>query len=680
MSRRPRAGVVGTVYRKEIIDTLRDRRTLATMVLVPMVTYPLMLIVASEAALVEREAAKNRTGTVAALTAIPRPIIEAVEGDPSLRWTIRTGTTAPADRIAHARHIIDSSAALVVIAASSTAAPALDGLGTARIALFYDETEPGSRDAAERIEDLLDKTADRIRGERLARMGVTKESLHPILRSTLSIATRSEVGGELASRFLPMLILVFIAISCFYPAIELTAGEKERGTLATLLTAPVHAAELVAGKYLAVVTIGTLAGLLNVVVMTLTVMRAMAGVSEHTGRGEISALPQPTPTMIIGLLIAVLLVAALVGAVMIVAATFARSFRDANNLLTPVLLVVMMPAFLASFPSAELDARWAAVPIAGVVLWMKALLLGRGTWDVAVGVIGASIGASVLLLGLATRIFGDERALFASEGRRADARTLFLGAPDLGPGSALAFASMLFIGNYFLSAFLLQAHPLVAVAILQIGLHFGLSYAFVRWTKAPDLWPLGRPWMKEAYPAAILFGLLTWVGVSIPLAWIVGMLVPGQDAAAKALESQLDLSGVPLPLVLIALAVLPAIAEELAFRGVVLGALRRRMSTTGALVLQAILFGLLHGSLFRLLPTAVLGLFLGLLAVRSRSLWPSIVAHALNNAVLVTLDRLAPEAIAGLGTPSAAPLPVFIGLMGLAIVLARRLTDQVGDP
>lgn len=652
-----RARIVRTVYLKEIVDTLRDRRTLATMVLVPMVTYPLMLIAASEAALIEREAAKGRTLAVAALHPLPEPVAEALRNDQGI--ALMTRSSSPAEAVGEAeqaRQLIAHEGVAVAIGTSSTASTALAGLGTAPLRLYFDETESVSRAAVERVEDLLDETGRTLTRARLERLGLDDSTIRPLTHRTISVSTHDEVGGELASRFLPMLILVFIAISCFYPAIELTAGEKERGTLATLLTAPVHAAEIVLGKYLAVVTIGVLAGLLNVTVMTLTVMRAVAG--SGAAKGEqgvpIAALPQPTLEMLVGLLLAVLLVAAVIGAVMIVAATFARSFRDANNLLTPVLLVVMAPAFLASFPSAELDARWAVVPIAGPVLWMKALLVGKAVGSVAAVVVGASLAASFLLLGLATRIFGDERVLFSSEGRRADARALLLGAPELGPGAALAFASLLFIGNFFFSAFLVQLHPLAAVLVTQLLLHAGLSWAFVRWARAPGLIAVGRPviGVPRALLGAALVGGGAWIGVSMPLVWAQSALVPGQEAVSEALKSSLSLDGIPTLVVVLVLAVVPAIAEELAFRGVVLGALIRRMRIPGALVLQALLFALLHGSLFRILPTFVLGLLLGWIALRTRSLWPSMVAHALNNGILIALDRASPTAVAGLGSPT----------------------------
>jgi sodium transport system permease protein len=366
----------------------------------------------------------------------------------------------------------------------------------------------------------------------------------------------------------------------------------------------------------------------------------------------------------------------------LVAATFARSFRDANSLLTPVLLVVLAPAFLASFPSAELDARWAVVPVAGPVLWMKALLLGKPVGSVALAVVGSSIAVAFLLLGLATRVFGDERVLFASEGRRADARTLFLGAPELGPGSALAFAATLFIGNYFATAFLVSVHPLAAVLTTQLLLHAGGAWLFVRWTRAPQLLSLGPSQIgaPRAVAGAVLIGGGAWLGISMPIVWIQSALVPGQEAVSAALKQSMSLEGTPLVLLIVVLAVVPAIAEELAFRGVVLGALRLRMSPGGAIFLSALLFSMAHGSLFRVLPTLVLGLFLGHLAQRTRTLWPSMLAHALNNGILLALDRAAPHTVAGLGSPTAWA-GVGLAAVALGLVMTNaRLTRATASP
>jgi len=88
-------------------------------------------------------------------------------------------------------------------------------------------------------------------------------------------------------------------------------------------------------------------------------------------------------------------------------------------------------------------------------------------------------------------------------------------------------------------------------------------------------------------------------------------------------------------LTVLVVAVLGPVLEEALLRGVVLGALRERFGVWPAIVVSAVAFSLLHASAWSLLPLTVLGVALGWLAVRSRSLWPAVGAHVLYNAVFV---------------------------------------------
>jgi sodium transport system permease protein len=676
----PRGAIVRTIFKKELLDTLRDRRTLATMLLVPMVTYPLLVIGFSEAASVEREAQRVRVTKVQPIGTLPQEIRARFASEEGLAildpLPAETSTSAISDL---ARSALQGSAD-IVIASSATAAMSLAEGGTARFMVLFDETDAHGGIALDRVEDVLRDAGRELREARLRDLGLSPRLIFPISIQKRSVSTASEVGGHMASLYLPMLILTFIAISCFYPAIDLTAGEKERGTLATLLTAPIETSEVVLGKYFAVVSIGTIAGLINVTVVTATLLRALASAP----RDSRLALPEPTIGMGLGMLAAVLLLSLFIASVMLLAATFARSFRDASNLLAPVLLALLAPAFLAALPSAKLTPAWGAVPVAGVVLWMKALLLDRTTLEGVISAIAATLGATVLLLAIATRVFKDERVLFSGEGPRADLRGLLAEAPEPGVAVAVAFASLLFVGDYFGGVLIERLPALFGVVLVQIGVHALPSLAIAAWMskKIPPrtLIPLGA--MKESSVrgsiAAVLIGLGAWLGVGLPIVWLQSKLLPGQDAASEALRAMLGLEGAPILLLLLCLAIVPAFAEELAFRGVMLGLLRARLSIGSAILIQAIAFGLLHGSVFRLLPTATLGLFLGILAVRTRSLWPGIVAHALSNGIVVIVDRFSTEELAERFTgPS--PLAI-LGLAALAIALwllrAHRLTDE----
>ncbi|MCC7381825.1 MAG: CPBP family intramembrane metalloprotease [Deltaproteobacteria bacterium] len=672
-----RRSIVGAIYKKELIETLRDRRTIATMLLVPMISYPLVVLLFSEAASLDRESTEAQRTIVQALAPLPPSIAGALRGDAELVFLEATATTtlstvSPA-LIDSARAALRASDLALLPLPGAT--QALDTSSTAQFLLYYDETLPRGTLARSRVEAALDRAGISLRDARLAERGLSRSWIRPIAYQSRSITTASELGGHLASLMLPVLLLVFIALATFYPAIELTAGEKERGTLATLLTAPIQPAEIVVGKYLTVVTIGALAGLLNVSVIAATITRALLS----TGEAPALALPKPTLALALGMPVAVVTVAGLVGALLLLIASFGRSFRDGANLLSPALLLITMPAALASLPSAELTRGWALVPIAGLVLWMKSLLLDRSSLEQASLVIVTSSAYAAVALALATRVFTDERARFATEGRRADLRALFLSPPEPGVLTALTFAGAVFAANFFSSALFAVLPPLFALAATQAIAHAFPAWLIARWLR-PEvrLLPLDAPSARRPaiIASAIGIGAFAWLGAALPAAWLTRALLPGAGSAGQGLEQALGLADAPWPLLLLGVALVPAFAEELVFRGALFGLLRARIGAASAIVLQAILFGLLHGSAYRFLPTAVLGLLLGLLRERSGALWLPMLAHALSNGLVVLVVRFAPGVSSDLSGPSPIALA---GALALAIAVAPltgRLTTK----
>ncbi|MCK6548457.1 ABC transporter permease subunit [Myxococcota bacterium] len=626
--------LVRTIYKKELVDTLRDRRTLAMMLLVPMVGYPLALLATSETISVMAERAEAREVHAVVAGALPKGTVEALERAPKLTVRVET-TTVATSSLTVARALLADEDADVVLFAEAGAADALDGAGTARI------TPPS--------------TARPLRVERR------------------SLATGADVGNQLASTMLPALVLVFIAISCFYPAVDLTAGEKERKTLATLLTAPVRPLDIVVGKYLAVVTVGTLAGLLNVLVLALTLFRVIAA---HPDRA--SAAFSIGPGTWIALFFSVLLVALPVGALMLATATLARSFRDASTLLTPVLLLTTAPAVMASMPSFELTGTFAVVPLANAALLMKALILGRATLGLSAVVVAATFVTTAAILLFAARIFTDERVLFSTEGKRADLTTVLVAPPPIAVSTALVLASVVFVGNYYGGLVGGDLEPAGIVVVTQLVAHVLPATLFALWLR-PHIRPSELLALSPPRPlglaAGVVLGLGAWLGISLPAAWLGALFLPGQREAAEALRAALGLDQLPFVVALAVLAVLPAIAEELVFRGALFGLLRRSVSPITALVAQALVFGAMHGSVFRVLPTGALGVALGLLVVRTGSIWPAVVAHALTNGILLTIDRL--------GTPDAADLlsgPTPLALAGVAAVAAGlALAARAGE-
>lgn len=638
------------VYKKELKETLRDRRTLAAMVLVPMVLYPATVLITTEAMVAEQRTADEGQLSVGAPPELPQDLAQFLASQPRLQFT--SLASGPYDT-ARARQELQGGLH-VLITVNATSAEALRQDRTADLKLYVDATQPSGDGPESRMRAILrDYSRSTVR-RRLQAHALEPELARPLKIDVRSVATPDERGNHLLGMILPSLVLLFVALSSLYPAIDLTAGEKERKTLATLLTTPVPLSQLVLGKLLAVVTVGTLAGALNVSALGLTFLRVMHGaapatqVSFEIGLGTI-----------LGFVGAVLAAAFPLAALMLLFASFARSFRDANLLLTPVLLLAMAPAGLVMLPGAELDSAFCLVPIANAALWMKALLSGTVSADRVLLVILSSAGSTAFMAAAVVRAFGDERALFSVQGRRADFARLLFEPPRPGLGSALAFVAVGFTMSFFVGL-LSSGQPIVTVVLTQVLGYLLPAVGLAVWMRS-RMRPHRMLGLSPPPPAALVAGVMVgasgWLGLSLPGAWLTDFVAGGQADAAAALAAALQLADSPFWVLIAALALLPAIAEELGFRGVLY---RLLGSTRTAVLIQAVLFGLVHGSIYRFLPTFLLGLALGALRRRSGSVWPGVIAHALSNGIVLAIGRYGgPQIEAQLKAPS---LWVFVGL------------------
>lgn len=655
------------VYKKELLDTLRDRRTLATMILVPMVVYPATLLVTTETVVAENRAARDQVLEVGVAPTPPPSLERHLLLEPKVVLT-RLSTAAYDAEQARAA-LKDGLHAVLVLTATNAAA--LEGEGTGEARLYVDGTQPAGDAAGDRVRQILRRYASEARGRRLEARDLPPTLADPLRIEVRSVATDRERGNHILGLLLPSLVVLFVALSSLYPAIDLTAGEKERRTLATLLTTPLPLPQLVLGKLLAVVTVGTLAGLLNVAALGLTFLRV---VQSAPAAGALAF--DVGPGVALGLLGAVLAAAFPLGAMMLLFASFARSFRDANLLLSPVLLLAMVPAGVVLLPGAQLDSGYSLVPIANAALWMKALLSSPAIpANRVLLVLLSSAGLTAVLAAGVVRAFSDERALFSTQGRRADFAQLFASPPRPGLGAALAFVAVGFAVSFFVGLVVGSA-PIPTLLATQLFGYLAPALALAAWMRphVPRRALLGlTPPSPRGALGGLALGLLGWLGLSLPMSWLTDLFVPGQAEAAEQFSAALTLGEQPLVVLLLSAALLPAIAEELAFRGVVY----RLLGGTRAAVLgQAALFGLVHGSVYRLLPTFALGLALGALRRRTGSVWPGVLAHALTNGILLSLERLAPRAwLETLGAPTPWALLGLSGALG-ALALATRSTSR----
>ncbi|MCA9672988.1 MAG: CPBP family intramembrane metalloprotease, partial [Myxococcales bacterium] len=631
-----RRRAVWLVFRKELRETLRDWRTLTVMVLLPLALYPALGVGVSQFVGVELQ---RRAAHVSRVAIVGEPWPElAARLQKSAKLSVTDAPTGQSLPRAIKRGAIDAAVVL-------RGRVAEDGRSTPpkiRVELYYDQTRPVSRQARRRVREALDKLARELVDRRLGRRGLSRLLIEPLDIESSGVATQRQVSSHTLRSVLPMLVILMVLLGAFYPAIDLTAGEKERGTLETLLTSPAPRRQIITGKFLVVATIATVTGLLNLASIGVTfalgfdVALAKTGIASH--------LPWSSLAMTV---IAMVPAALFFAAVMVGVATTARSFKQAQTLLTPVYLVCIVPAVLATIPTVKLDMLTAVLPAINVALMVRELIGGNLQLVPTIIAVLTTTTYAVIALRIATHIYSSERLLYSDDERRSRKKRA---RQPLGDRPLPADAGMLFL--FVMAAFMLigqrlQANDLVLGLLATEWLIIALPVMlFLRLRNLDPRAVLSlQPPSARSLIGAALAGVSAWLVVAVLVEGVQQRFMPMPREMIQQSYKAIFSSGRPLALDLFVFAVSPAICEELLFRGVLLRASYPALGTRNAALLSGLLFGLFHLSIYRFVPTGILGVVLALIAIRSGSILPSMLFHALNNAATFIVARaLGPEA------------------------------------
>ena len=630
--------IVRVILVKELAETLRDKRTLMAMIGIPLLLYPAMILILGQGFSIQREKLAQSDSRVAVIGDSAERVRQWIE--PLDRVKIVSSSDPASDlRRGELHALVQSPADLAGIEEG----------GSAAVRIEFDSTEPRSRQAMERVQKRLNEVADRLRDQRLERAGLPRDFAQPLQVQPQDAAPPEKRAGFFIGTLLPLLMIVMIGVGAFYPAVDLTAGEKERGTFETLLSTPVRRTEIVCAKFLAVLCLALLTGLLNLVSMGATIGFQLAQASQFGGEAEglsLAALHLSWRT--IAMMVAVLIpLAVFIGAAMMSIAIFARDFKEANNYVAPFFLVIMIPGALAGLPGVELTRTTACIPITNVALLFRELLTQKANIELGFLVLMSTAAYAMLTLVAAVKLFQSEDIVLSQEKgfplslRRSQFPPR--GQPTAGLSLALfAFCLLLlfYVGSYF------QQRDIISGILIHQWLLLLVPVLLVLWFVRVDLrsaLSLRRfPWL--ALPAT---GLL-WAGT---LVWILQVslwqrqFLPSPEIFVEQISRAFQVDGWGEALiVIVAIGLSPAICEEVLFRGALLSGLRTRLSPATAVLAVALLFSLSHLMVPRLLPTFILGLAITYLVYRSRSIYPGMLFHLLNNVFpIIVINQAVPE-------------------------------------
>ena len=205
---------------------------------------------------------------------------------------------------------------------------------------------------------------------------------------------------------IPLILVLMTVTGAVYPAIDLTAGERERGTLETLIAAPVPRLGLLMAKYVAVLTVALLTAVVNLTGMTIT--------AHSTGLGSTLFGGGMTFDVVVKVLLLLGLFAAFFSAILLALTSYARSFKEAQAYIIPLMLVCLVPGVLCLMPGLEFTGWMAVTPLVNIVMLARDLLEGTVVTRLAVAAVCSTLFYVAAAIALAARIFGTDAILYGS--------------------------------------------------------------------------------------------------------------------------------------------------------------------------------------------------------------------------------------------------------------------------
>lgn len=651
---------------KEMRETLRDRRTIMTLLLMPVLLYPLLTLafqrfVLSSAANLkveyvlgfdseetsavvgqclrwtegERQNTRQPEASSDITDAFQKP--HGKPPAPQLKYVI----TPHVEREVHEYHID------VGLRLKPRTMPQLNPNGDIAVDLeliYLPGNKLGER-ARDHLESLLGDASKSLLRYRLQVLGLTQRS-DPVLTSSVPLRDPEEMHNQMLSAIIPVVLILMTITGAVYPAIDLTAGERERGTLEMLVAAPVPRLSLLFAKYVAVLSVAFLTAAINLGAMTVTLMVSGMGAMLFGDHG----LSFGTVLQVFALLI---LFAAFFSAVLLTVTSFARSFKEAQAYLIPLMLVSLGPGLTGLLPGIKLAGALQVAPLVNVVLLARDLLQGQASLISAALVVGSTLLYAAAALGVAARVFGAHAILYESQTAWSD---LFRRPTELQPAPQVASA-MLCLALLFPICFLLKgilgqlAGESIELQLLLTSFSTFAAFMILPWWAARSgNVPISLAFaLRKAKAFALLGGILC--GLSLwPFAHelILALndlgLVTIDETQFKMAQQLIErCRQAPLVLVLLTFAVLPGLCEEFCFRGYVFRSLETRLTGWQTVLATGAIFGLFHLvavdhlALERLAPTTFLGCILGWIRWRTNSLWPGMCLHITHNGLLACL-------------------------------------------
>ncbi|MBI3135022.1 MAG: ABC transporter permease [Bacteroidetes bacterium] len=382
------------IAKKEFLDMLRDRRTMIRMILIPLLVFPLIMNIVTRIQSSQSQKLAEKVLTVGyVLHGQSRTGIDRMSTVPNYTFVEYQDSA-----LLHAE--VKSGKMDLGLAYNSTFdSDVLAGKNGSRVLYF----RQADYEDFERFQTLLKREDSLMVDNRMKSIGQTYAFIDPTQDVEINTSDPKEVIGKYAGGMLPYIFMAFLFMGCMLPAIDLFAGEKERGTIETLLTSPVNRTQILIGKMIVVTSMGLLSA--SVALVGLFISLNMLDMDSGLMQMINDIL---TPQLILTLYVLLIPLAFFFAGVMIPISVYSRSFKEAQSILTPLNILMVLPAMTGFFPGVELDYTTAFIPIVNVVLATKAIIAGNADMVLIAITFTSLILLAALSIFISWRQFGKE--------------------------------------------------------------------------------------------------------------------------------------------------------------------------------------------------------------------------------------------------------------------------------
>jgi len=542
------------VYRKELLEVLRDKRTIFTTFILPVILYPLLIVGFNSIMMRQTTMLEERSATIAIRdsvnTDVSRILVQNLREIKKYNLIPYSATTP---RLYEEKEI----QAVVTIRDSLGS----DGLQYYHVFIQYDKSKDQGRIVYSNLAESFVTTKNKLQKEQLALSGINPEMLNLISIREKDTSTAQKKMGMFLGMFLPYIVILMLVSGASTVAADLVAGEKERKTLETLLVSSVGRLEIVFGKYLTIITLSMLNVIINLFSISFSLKFMLASQA-----ASMSGVQMPISAIFI-LLAAMIPLATFFAAVLLSISTFSRNMKEARTYEQPLMMVAMMMGMVSFLPAIEMNNLMALIPVINIALLFKAVMINEYTLTHLLLTIGSTIILDVIAILITIKLFTTESILFRSEeeggslkGVRKNKKSLF------NPYNGIVYFTLALVALYYLGGYM-QAKDLFMGLIQTQFIIIALPVLFllrILKQNPNEVLRLKAPRLKEivlvpfiAIPAAIVVAILSQ---------LINMFFPFPEKYIEMLSKLFTMDQSILN-VFVVMAVLPGICEELLFRG-----------------------------------------------------------------------------------------------------------------